>query len=99
MAGIDAGDPGRVTALLQELGAASARNIGADAAAASAAALAVPGMTPNPAARRLLLRGQRPGGEAIPVMPFPSLSQMNDVDLRGVYAFLQTLPAREPGNR
>ena len=65
LAGIDAGDPGRVTALLQELGAASARNIGADAAAASAAALAVPGMTPNPAARRLLLRGQRPGGEAV----------------------------------
>ncbi len=43
--------------------------------------------------------GKRPGGEAIAVMPFPSLSQMNDVDLRGVYAFLQTLPAREAGNR
>lgn len=55
---------------------------------------------PTPEAFIAMMRGgKRPGGEAIAVMPFPTLSQMNDVDLRGVYAFLQTLPARDAGNR
>jgi mono/diheme cytochrome c family protein len=47
----------------------------------------------------MMRSGKRPNGEAIAVMPFPSLSKMNDVDLRGLHAFLQTLPAREAGNR
>jgi len=47
----------------------------------------------------MMKSGKRPGGEPIAVMPFPSLSQMNDADLRGLHAFLQTLPARESGNR
>ena len=47
----------------------------------------------------MMKSGKRPSGEAIPVMPFPSLSQMNEVDLRGLHAFLKTLPAKEFGNR
>ena len=47
----------------------------------------------------MMKSGKRPDGTAIAVMPFPSLSQMNDVDLRGLHAFLQTLPARDAGNR
>lgn len=65
LASVETGDPARVTAVLQELGAATARNIGADIAAANATAAAVPGMTPNPAAQQLSLHGQRPGGEAV----------------------------------
>lgn len=47
----------------------------------------------------MMKSGKRPSGEAIAVMPFPSLSQMSEVDLRGLHAFLQTLPAREAGSR
>lgn len=47
----------------------------------------------------MMKSGKRPDGAAIAVMPFPSLSQMNDVDLRGLHAFLQTLPARDAGSR
>ena len=47
----------------------------------------------------MMRSGRRPDGSAIAVMPFPSLSQMNDVDLRGLHAFLLTLPAKELGSR
>jgi len=47
----------------------------------------------------MMKSGKRPDGAAIAVMPFGSLSQMNDVDLRGLHAFLQTLPPRALGDR
>jgi mono/diheme cytochrome c family protein len=48
----------------------------------------------------MLRSGKRPDGSAIsPVMPFVSLREMNDVDVRALHAYLQTLPAREAGGR
>lgn len=47
----------------------------------------------------MMKSGKRPDGAAIAVMPFASLSQMNDIDLRGLHAFLQTLPAKDFGSR
>ena len=41
--------------------------------------------------------GKRPDGTAIQVMPFESLSKMDDVDLPALYAFLKTLPPRAAG--
>jgi hypothetical protein len=32
-------------------------------------------------------------------MPFGSLRQMNDIDLRALHAYLKTVPARETGRR
>jgi mono/diheme cytochrome c family protein len=47
-----------------------------------------------------LRSGRRPDGSAIStVMPFNSLKQMNDTDVRALYAFLKTLPPLEAGNR
>ena len=43
---------------------------------------------------RMLRSGKRPDGSAIAVMPFESLSKLNDVDVQALYAFLQTLPPR-----
>ncbi|MGB2817521.1 MAG: cytochrome c [Burkholderiaceae bacterium] len=43
--------------------------------------------------RAMLRSGKRPSGEAIKVMPFPSLGAMNDTDVEALYAFLKTLPA------
>ena len=43
--------------------------------------------------------GKRPDGSGIAGMPFASLSQLNDTDLRALHAFLQTLPPREAGSR
>lgn len=36
--------------------------------------------------------GKRPTGEAIQVMPFPTLGAMNDTDVEALYVFLKTLP-------
>lgn len=47
----------------------------------------------------MLRSGKRPDGTAIAVMPFESLSQLNDTDAQAVYAYLQTLPARPHGQR
>jgi mono/diheme cytochrome c family protein len=47
----------------------------------------------------MMRSGKRPDGAAIAVMPFPSLSQMSDVDLRALHAYLLTLPARDLGSR
>ena len=38
--------------------------------------------------------GKRPTGEAIKVMPFPSLGALNDTDVDALYAYLKTLPDR-----
>ena len=46
----------------------------------------------------MLRSGHRPDGKPIsPVMPFASLKQMNDTDVRAVYAYLKTVPPREAG--
>lgn len=47
----------------------------------------------------MMRSGKRPDGSAIAVMPFESLSQMNDVDLQGLQAYLRSLPARPAGGR
>lgn len=47
----------------------------------------------------MMKSGKRPDGSAIAVMPFPSLSQLNDVDLRGLHAFLLALPPKPAGSR
>jgi hypothetical protein len=57
----DVGEAQRVSVALAELQQAAVRNVGAAAAPASAP-LAVPGMTPGPAAQRWALSGQRPDG-------------------------------------
>ncbi len=42
--------------------------------------------------RAMLKSGKRPSGEAIKVMPFPSLAALNDTDVEALYAYLRTLP-------
>ena len=42
--------------------------------------------------RMMLKSGKRPNGEAIQVMPFPSLGALNDTDVEALYAYLRTLP-------
>ncbi|MDQ2989389.1 MAG: cytochrome c, partial [Pseudomonadota bacterium] len=56
---------------------------------------------PTPEAFMATLRsGRRPDGSAISqVMPFNSLKQMNDTDMRALYAYLKTLPPQEAGHR
>lgn len=55
----------------------------------------------SPEAFMAMLRtGKRPDGAAIsPVMPFGSLREMNDVDMRALHSYLQTLPPRPAGGR
>ena len=43
--------------------------------------------------RTMLRTGKRPSGQAIKVMPFPSLGAMNDTDVEALYVYLKTLPA------
>jgi mono/diheme cytochrome c family protein len=45
----------------------------------------------------MLQTGKRSDGTSIAVMPFESLSKLNDVDKRALFAFLQTVPARAAG--
>ena len=45
----------------------------------------------------MLKSGKRPDGTVIAVMPFGSLSKLNEVDMRALYAFLKTVPARSAG--
>lgn len=47
----------------------------------------------------MLRSGKRPDGTAIKVMPFDSLSKMNDVDAQALYAYLKTVPPRAAGAR
>ena len=55
----------------------------------------------DPEAFMAMLRsGKRPDGSAISnVMPFGSLKEMNDVDVRALHRYLQTLPPRAAGGR
>jgi cytochrome c553 len=47
----------------------------------------------------MLRTGRRPDGKPIsPVMPFGSFRQMTDTDMRALYAYLKTVPAREAGH-
>ena len=41
--------------------------------------------------------GQRPDGTPVKVMPFESLREMSDIDLRALHLYLQKLPARPHG--
>jgi mono/diheme cytochrome c family protein len=55
---------------------------------------------PDPAAFVAMLRsGKRPDGTAIRVMPFGSLSKLNDVDAQALYAYLKTVAPRAAGQR
>jgi hypothetical protein len=45
----------------------------------------------------MMRSGKRPDGSSIQVMPFESLSKMDDVDLPALYAYLKTLPPRAAG--
>ncbi len=56
---------------------------------------------PTAEAFQLMLRsGKRPDGSVIsPVMPFPALGQMTEVDVHALHAYLQTLPALPAGSR
>ncbi|MDP3797350.1 MAG: c-type cytochrome [Polaromonas sp.] len=47
----------------------------------------------------MMRSGKRPDGSAIQVMPFGSLSAMNDVDTQALYVYLRTVPARPFGQR
>lgn len=42
--------------------------------------------------RTMLRSGKRPTGEAIKVMPFPSLGALNDTDVEALYSYLRALP-------
>lgn len=56
---------------------------------------------PEPEAFMAMMRtGKRPdGSEVSKVMPFPTLANINDTDLRAIHAFLKTLPPRKAGGR
>lgn len=43
---------------------------------------------------RMFKTGKRPDGSAIQVMPFESLKQMNDTDLRALHLYLKSLPPK-----
>ena len=48
----------------------------------------------------MMRTGKRPDGSAVSkVMPFESLKNFNDTDLRALFAFLGTLPPRKAGER
>ena len=48
----------------------------------------------------MMRSGKRPDGSAVSkVMPFTSLANFNDTDLKAVHAFLKTLPPRKAGER
>ena len=46
---------------------------------------------------RMMKTGLRPDGSRIQVMPFESLREMNDTDLRALHLYLKALPARPQG--
>ena len=54
---------------------------------------------PNAEAFAAMLRtGRRPDGSPVSkVMPFESLGNLNDTDVKAMYAFLKTLPPRKTG--
>ncbi len=49
---------------------------------------------------RAMREGRRPGGAAIdPFMPWQTFRRMDDVELRALWAYLRTVPARPFGNK
>lgn len=46
---------------------------------------------------RLFKSGKRPDGSEVKVMPFGSLREMSDVDVRALYLYLKTLPPSPQG--
>lgn len=46
----------------------------------------------------MMRSGRRPDGTVIQVMPFESISKMDDVDLPALYAFLKTVAPKPAGN-
>lgn len=48
---------------------------------------------------RLMRSGKRADGSTVAVMPFESLAQMSDIDLKALHAYLLTVPARPAGGR
>jgi cytochrome c553 len=45
----------------------------------------------------MMRTGKRPDNSAVStVMPFTALKELNDIDLRGLHAYLQTLPPTSP---
>lgn len=46
---------------------------------------------------KMFRSGKRPDGSAIQVMPFESLREMNDTDLRALHLYLKGLPAQAKG--
>jgi mono/diheme cytochrome c family protein len=42
--------------------------------------------------RSMMRSGKRPTGEMVRVMPFPTLKQLNDVDMEALYLYLKSLP-------
>jgi len=58
----------------------------------------VMGLYPNADSLIAMFRtGRRPDGTAVKVMPFESLSEMSDTDLRALHRYLRGLPARPHG--
>jgi cytochrome c553 len=47
----------------------------------------------------MMRSGKRPDGTSIQVMPFESISKMDDVDLPALHAYLKTLSPRPAGGR
>lgn len=66
-------------------------------AAANLTPAAGSGMAPYPDAEsflRMFKTGKRPDGSAIQVMPFESLKEMNETDLRALHLYLKSLPPK-----
>ena len=45
----------------------------------------------------MLKSGKRPDGSLIAVMPFESLSRMDETEARALYAYLKNVPPRPAG--
>ncbi len=86
LASADLADPSQVAAALQALGQTAQRNVQARIVAEQPAA--VPGMTPNPSARRWRLQGQLPDGQAVAeqVLVFAHGTRVFQATLIGAHA-------------
>jgi hypothetical protein len=86
LASADLGDPSRVGPALLALGQAAQANVRARVESEQPAA--VPGMTPNPEARRWRLRGQLPDGRAVAeqVLVFAHGTRVFQASLIGAHA-------------
>lgn len=69
-------------------------------AAANLTPVAASGMAPYGEAEafmKMLKTGQRPDGSKIQVMPFESLRELSETDMRALHLYLRSLPARPQG--